>query len=148
MKLLRNCVIGLLALLLVLACVLWFFPARWAAAWIEPQLHGLELEHLHGSVWDGRADRVLGADGQALGRLQWRLSRRSLLGQGRLQASFEGPRLAFSGDLERLSAERVQVRDVQARADLGSVGSELQLPWGQPRGNLSLTVQHAVLQGG
>ena len=38
MKYLRKCLIGLGVLLLVAALLLWFLPARWAMAWIEPQL--------------------------------------------------------------------------------------------------------------
>lgn len=148
MKLLRKCIFGLLALLLLLVCLLWFFPARWAAVWFESQLHGVQLQQLHGTLWDGRADQVLAADGRPLGSVQWRLSRRSVFGRGAMEVDFDGPRLAFSGDMRRLPAEQMQLRNVRLRTDLTSFGNELALPWGQPQGNLSLTIDQAVLQGG
>lgn len=143
MKLLRKCIFGLLALLLLLVCLLWFFPARWAAVWFESQLHGVQLQQLHGTLWDGRADQVLAADGRPLGSVQWRLSRRSVFGRGAMEVDFDGPRLAFSGDMRRLPAEQMQLRNVRLRTDLTSFGNELALPWGQPQGNLSLKIGRA-----
>lgn len=148
MKSLRKCLIGLGTLALAAAVLLWFLPARWAMPWIEPQLHGLHLQQVEGTLWHGRADEVVAADGQALGRLQWRLSRRALLGQVQLQLQFEGPRLAFSGGVRRLPDGQVEVSDASVRAELAAWTHAAMPPWGQPRGELQVTIGHALLQGG
>lgn len=148
MKLLRKSLIALAALMLAAALMLWFLPARWAMPWIEPQLHGLHLQQVQGSVWNGRAGAVVAADGQALGQLQWQLSRRALLGQLQLQLRFEGPQLAFSGSARRLADARIEIDNVDARAQLAALDAYVASPLGQPRGELQLTIGHALLQGG
>lgn len=148
MKLLRKCLLGLGVLVLAAAVLLWFLPARWALPWIEPQLHGLRLQQVQGSVWDGRAAEVEAADGQPLGQLQWQLSHRALLGQVRLALRFAGPQLAFSGGVQRLADARVGIDYVDARAQLAALDAYVASPLGQPRGELQLTIEHAVLQGG
>ena len=85
MRILRNALIGLTLLGVSAAPLLWWLPARWVMPRIEPQLHGLHLQQVHGSLWNGRADEVTTLDGKRLGRLQWQLSRRALLGQLRLR---------------------------------------------------------------
>lgn len=148
MKLLRKCLLGLGVLVLAAAVLLWFLPARWALPWIEPQLHGLRLQQVQGSLWDGRAAEVVAADGQVLGRLQWQLSRRALLGHAQLELQFAGPQLAFSGGVQRLADARVGIDNVDAQAQLAALDAYLASPLGQPRGELQLMIEHAVLQGG
>jgi len=148
LKSLRKCLIGLGMLALAAAVLLWFLPARWAVPWIEPQLHGLRLQQMQGTLWHGRADEVVAADGRALGQLQWQLSRRALLGQMRLQWQFEGPQLAFSGGARRLSNGQIEVSSASMRAELAAWGHGAASPWGQPRGELQVTIDHALLQGG
>jgi general secretion pathway protein N len=148
LKYLRKCLAGLGVLLLVAALLLWFLPARWVLPWIEPQLHGLRLQQVQGSAWDGRAAQVLAVDGHALGQLQWTLSRRALLGQMLAQLDFRGPQLDFSGAMQRLPDNQIEWRDVSMRADLTTLAPHANWPVGQPQGQLRLTVAHAVLQGG
>jgi general secretion pathway protein N len=148
LKPLRKCLIGLGVLTLAAAMLLWFLPARWAMPWIEPQLHGLHLQQVQSTLWQGRADEVVAADGQALGQLQWQLSRRALLGQVRLQLQFEGPQLAFSGGIRRLPDGQVEVSGASVRAELSAWVHGAVSPWGQPRGELQVTIDHALLQGG
>jgi general secretion pathway protein N len=148
LKLLRKCLLGLAALLVVAALLLWFLPARWVTAWIEPQLHGLQLREVHGLLWEGQAHQVAAADGRVLGRLQWRLSRRALLGQVRLKMAFHGPQIDFSGAMQALPAGQIEWRDVSMRAGLDALGQPVQSPWGQPRGELQLTIPQVRLQGG
>ncbi len=148
MKPLRKCLIGLGVLMLAAAVLLWFLPARWALPWIEPKLHGLHLQRVQGTLWHGRADEVVAADGQAQGRLQWQLSRRALLGQVRLQLQFEGPRLAFSGEVRRLPDGQIEVSGANVRAELSALPHVAVSPWGQPRGELQATIDHALLQAG
>ncbi|GAB2557592.1 hypothetical protein GCM10027065_30800 [Rhodanobacter koreensis] len=134
--------------MLVAALLLWFLPVRWVLPWIEPQLHGLRLQQLQGSLWDGRAGQVLAADGRPLGRLQWKLSRWALLGQAQARLDFQGPQLDFSGEMQRLPEQRVEWRGVNLHAVLATWPAHVNLPLGQPRGELQLTVEHAILQGG
>jgi general secretion pathway protein N len=148
LKPLRKCLIGLGVLMLAAAVLLWFLPARWALPWIEPQLQGLHLQQVQGTLWHGRAGEVVAADGQAQGQLQWRLSRRALLGQVRLQLQFEGPRLAFSGEVRRLPDGQVEMSGANARAELSALPHVAVSPWGQPRGELQATIDHALLQAG
>jgi general secretion pathway protein N len=148
LKSLRKCLIGLGTLALAAAVLLWFLPARWAMPWIEPQLHGLRLQQVQGTLWHGRTAEVIATDGQALGQLQWQLSRRALLGRVRLQLQFEGPRLAFSGGVRRLPDDQVEVSGANVRAEFSALAHGAVSPWGQPRGELQVTIDHALLQGG
>ena len=148
MKPLRTCLVGLGVLALAAALLLWFLPARWALPWLAPRLHGLQLQQVQGSLWDGRAGAVVAADGRVLGQLQGQLSRRSLLGQSPLQLRFAGAQLSFSGKLRRLADARIAVDDVDARVQLAALDVYTRSPLGQPRGELQLAIAHALLQGG
>lgn len=148
MKYLKKCLLGLVVLLLIAALLLWFLPARWVMPWITPRLHGVQLQQVHGSLWDGRADQVTAADGRALGRLQWQLSRRVLLGQMHLQMDFDGPQVTFSGSLQQLPKDQVELSAVTAHIQLAALKSAPVWALGQPRGELQLAVGHALLQGG
>lgn len=148
MKYLRNTLIGLALLAVLIVSLLWLLPARWVIPWIEPQLNGLRLQQVHGSVWHGEAGEVIGVDGRRLGRLRWQLSRRALLGDVRMHLAFDGPQLGFSGAMRRLSESRVAIDDFRLHADLAVLDSYPPSPWGRPRGELQLTVEHALLQGG
>ncbi|WP_235499685.1 type II secretion system protein N [Frateuria sp. Soil773] len=134
--------------LLASGLLAWFLPARWAVAWIGPRLHGIRLEQVHGSVWDGRAGQVLGADGRAYGSLRWRLSRRALLGDMRLRLDLDGPSLDFGGELRRPAADRLAWRDVRVRADLAELAPPQALSLGQPQGVLAVQAPEALTQGG
>ena len=148
MKYLRKSLIGLGALLLATALLLWFLPARWVMPWLEPQLHGLRLQQVHGLLWDGWAGQVVSADGHVLGQAQWHISRRALLGKLQLQLNFDGPQFAFSGGMQRLPDGQTAWREVSMRAELVALDPYVKLPLGQPRGELQLTIDHALLQGG
>lgn len=148
MKYLRNTLVGLALLVAIGALLLWFLPARWVMPWIAPQLQGLHLQQVHGSVWDGAAGEVTGVDGRRLGQLHWQLSRRALLGDARLQMTFDGPQLRFSGVIRRLPDSRVAVDNLRLHADLAVLDAYPPSPWGRPLGALQLAAQHIVLQGG
>lgn len=148
MKLLRNGLIGLAILGLLAALLLAFLPARWVMPWLQPQLHGVRLQQVHGSVWDGEGSVVTSADGQLRGRLHWQLSRRLLIGQLRAQWQFDGPQLTFSGNLRRLPDKRMELDGVSLHADLAELGLPSDPQFGQPSGTLKVNVGHALLQGG
>lgn len=135
--------------MLAAAALLWWLPARWALPLLQSSLHGLRLQQVGGTLWDGRAERVLSAGGRDLGRVQWQLSHRILLGRVELRVDFAGPQFAFSGQVRKLPAGRMAWSDLQARAELSALADpRLRLPLGQPRGELALRADHALLQGG
>jgi general secretion pathway protein N len=148
LKYLRKYLIGLGIVLLAAALLLWFLPARWVMPWLEPQLHGLRLQQVQGLLWDGRASQVVAADGHVLGHAQWHMSRRALLGKLQLQLQFDGPQLTLSGGMQRLPGGQINLRGVNLHAELAALNQNVKSPLGQPRGELQLTIDHALLQGG
>lgn len=148
MTYLRKYLIGFGLVLLAAALLLWFLPARMVMPWLEPQLHGLRLQQVRGLLWDGRAAQVVTADGHVLGRLQWHISRRALLGTLQLQLDFDGPQLAFSGAMRRLPEGQIAWHGVNLRAELAALDPYVKSPLGQPRGELRMTIDHVLLQGG
>lgn len=135
--------------LLAAAALLWWLPARWAMPLLQPSLHGLRLQQVGGTLWDGHADSVRSPDGRELGHVQWQLSRRALLGQAGLQLDFAGAQLGLHGRMRKLTAGQVELNDLRAHADMAVLADpRLRLPSGQPQGEVVLSVQHAVLQGG
>jgi general secretion pathway protein N len=148
LKYLRKCLIGLGVLVLAAALLLWFLPVRWVLPWIGPQLHGLRLQQVQGLLWDGQAEQVVTTAGRPLGQLQWKLSRSALFGQVQTQLNLHGSLLDFSGEMRALPDHRVEWHGVNMRAELAALLPPMNLPLGQPRGELQLTVEHALLQGG
>ncbi|ODV28060.1 MAG: general secretion pathway protein GspN [Rhodanobacter sp. 68-29] len=149
MKIPRKILPVAAVLLLLAAALLWWLPARWALPLLQPSLHGLRLQQVGGTLWDGRAEQVQTPAGRALGRLQWQLSRRALFGQVDLQVDFDGPSFGLRGHMRKLPANQVEWNDLQAHADLTALADpRIRLPWGQPRGELALDARHAVLQAG
>ena len=149
MKTLKKILLAAAVLLLAAAALVWWLPARWALPLLQPSLHGLRLQQVGGTLWDGRAGQVLAPDGHVLGRLQWQLSHRALFGQVGLQIDFDGPQFAFHGRLQKLPGGQVDWSGLQARVDLSALADpRLRLPLGQPRGELALHAGHALLQGG
>lgn len=148
MRILRNALIGVALLVVFATVLLWWLPARWVMPWIEPQLHGLQLQEVHGLLWNGHADEVTTLDGKRLGCLQWQLSRRALLGQLRLQLAFDGPGLSFSGAAQRLPDGRIEARDLSVQAQLAALQQRIDTPWGMPAGELQVAASQVLLQGG
>ncbi|WP_225561657.1 type II secretion system protein N [Rhodanobacter sp. DHB23] len=149
MKLLGKILAAVAVPLLAIAALLWWLPARWAMPLLQPSLHGVLLQQAGGTLWDGHADDVRSPDGRVPGRVQWQLSHRALFGQVELQLDFAGPRFGLRGHMRKLPAGQVEWSGLQAHADLAALADpRLRLPLGQPRGELVLNAQHAVLQGG
>jgi general secretion pathway protein N len=144
----RRIALVVLTALLLLLTLGWFFPARWALAWRLPPMHGLQLQQVHGSLWNGRAERVLLADGSVLGHVRWQVSRRALFTAVPVQVDFAGPQLVFSGSVQAAADGRVRWDNVQLRADLALWRPHGTPTPGQPRGMLRVTVAHALLQDG
>ncbi|GAA0256028.1 type II secretion system protein N [Rhodanobacter caeni] len=148
MTYLRNILLGFGILLLAVAILLWFFPARWAVALLAPRLHGMQLQQVSGSVWQGHAAHWRDTGGHDLGRVQWQLSRRALWGDVRLQLDIDGPQLDFSGSMRRISSDTYDWRNVQARVTLGAPWQGWLAGIGQPRGEVRLSIDRARLRNG
>ena len=148
LKYLRNVLIALVLLAALVLALVWYLPARWVMPRIEPQLHGMRLQQVHGSVWEGDAGQVIGGDGKRLGKLRWRISRRALLGDLRLQLAFDGPQLTFSGAMRRLPDGRIEVDDLHLQVALDVLETDAESPLGRPLGELQLNAEHVLLQGG
>lgn len=148
MKPWRIALAGLFGLLLIGAVLVWFLPARWALPLLSGRLNGIQLQDVSGSLWNGRAAQVLSAQGEPLGRLDWQLSRRVLLGDRQLRINLQGPRLSFSGRMAGTGAADALWTDVHLRTDLDLFGERLSLPMGKPRGTLQLTASQAQLRAG
>lgn len=146
---LKKGVLALSVLVGIALVLVWFMPASLAMFWLAPRLHGVRLQQVGGLLWDGHADQVVTADGQPLGQLDWQLSRMALLGKPQLQIELSGPRLTFSGGMQKLPQGDIQWRDVHARVDLALLDPYAgKLAQGRPRGELRLNVEQALLQGG
>lgn len=148
MKSWRKLLLGVVLLLVLAAVLLWFLPARWALSWMQPQWQGLQLQQVSGSIWNGSAGALLDTRGQTLGRLQWQLSRRALLGQPQLRWQLAGPKVTFSADVRRRAGDEVEARDVSLRVTSDVLSHPLVTAWGQPRGELRARIPHAVLRAG
>lgn len=136
-------------LLLAVAALLWWLPAQWAWSLAPASLHGLRLEQVGGTLWDGHAGRVLAVDGRDLGQLHWRLSRRALLGRVSVQVDLAGPALQWSGHMRREPGNRVLWNDVDARIDLDTLGDpRLRAVPGHPQGEVTVHVRRALLEAG
>lgn len=144
----QTLALGLTAIVLLGCALVWFFPARWAVAWLAPRLHGLQLQQVHGLVWRGRADEVRTASGQLLGGVRWQVSRRVLLGPAPARVELKGPQLDFAGSVQATRDAMVRWDDVRLRADLALWRPPHPPAPGQPRGEWRITVNHALLQGG
>ena len=147
LKILRIALTGVAVLVLALALLVWFMPARWAVAALGARLHGVRLEQVDGLVWRGRAGRVSSADGTELGRVRWTLSRRALLGDVRLRLALQKPGMTFSGKLHRLSATEVDWSDVRLQADAALLDGSAWLRGNHLHGRLNVHIVDASLQG-
>lgn len=143
----KKLLLGLAVVLVALALLVWFAPARWVAPMVETRLHGAQLREVSGSVWDGRVGELVLADGTVLGRLDWRLSHRALFGQVRLHVALEGPAIRGHGDFAR-DGDTASWRGVQLHVALDALSHPPTTPWGVPQGELALDLeQMQVLKG-
>lgn len=145
MKSLRALLIVLVLAVLVVVGLGWFLPARWVQPQIEARLHGLRLDGVTGSIWDGHADQVLAVDGHSIGSLNWQLSRLIVFGHTAATIDLTGNVWTFRGHMERLSETTTHWQDVHARFDLTALGLRA-AAWGQPQGILEADITSALIQ--
>ncbi|HEX5305656.1 MAG TPA: type II secretion system protein N [Dyella sp.] len=147
MKRWRTLLLIVAALLAALGLLVWFMPARWALAMVQPKLGAVQLRQVSGSVWNGLAGDVVLADGTDLGELHWQLSRRALLGHLQLHATLDGPLAHGRGDLARHGDEAIW-SDLHLTVTLDALPRPPTTPWGVMRGELALDIaQLRVLKG-
>jgi general secretion pathway protein N len=146
MKRLRTPLVILAAAMLALALLVWFMPARWALLLMSSRLHGVRLEQVGGTLWQGRAGQVLSADGTNWGSLDWTLSHRALIGDVQLGLDLRQPRLHGQAHVHRISDTQQDWYDVVLQVDLAMLG-EQPLLHGQPLGQLDVQVSQAHWQG-
>lgn len=146
MKRLRVWLAGLAVLVLALAALVWFMPARWALPLMQSRLHGLQFEQVEGTVWRGRAGQVSTADGTQLGSLAWTLSRRALIGDEQLGLDLHQSQWRVQGQMHRVSDTQQDWHDVVLHLDMAVLGMQ---PWlrGQPQGQLDVQMAKLQLQG-
>lgn len=146
MKTLRIVLAGLAAFLLALAALVWFMPASMALPLMQSRLHGLQFEHVSGTIWQGQAVQVSTAGGPSLGSVAWTLSRRAIIGDIQLGLDFRQPQLQLHGQMHRLSPTQDEWRDVTLHVDMALLALQ---PWlhGQPQGQLDVHIAQAQLQG-
>lgn len=77
-----------------------FFPASWAWRLARAHASGMQVEAVHGSVWNGRAEGVV-YDGIPFGEVHWALSRVALFGRVKLDLHLDGALLQGRGYFER-----------------------------------------------
>ncbi|MFC5740241.1 type II secretion system protein N [Dyella tabacisoli] len=140
-------VLIVLGALLLLALLVWYLPAQWMQSRLEARLHGLRLDQVGGTLWEGHAGQVLTTDGRNLGRLEWQLSRRALWGDTRFSAGLEGPQLSFHGDMHQLDKQRAEWSQVHLRGDIASLGLHTEWLGGGLHGQLNIEIAHVLLQG-
>jgi general secretion pathway protein N len=145
MRRLRALLAGLAAFLLALALLVWFMPAWLALSVMQSRLHGLKLDQVQGTLWQGQAGQVATPDGAGLGSLAWTLSRRALIGDVLLGLDLRQPQLQVQGQMHRLSDTQEDWHDVTLHMDVAMLGAQLLLR-GQPQGQLDLHVAQAQLQ--
>jgi len=68
----RAAWLAVATLLMLVVLLVLLLPARWAVPFVQARLHGLELEGVHGLVWNGGAGQLRGLDGRSLGQVHWR----------------------------------------------------------------------------
>ena len=147
LKWLRLILLGLVVLLLLAGLLFWFLPAQLALPLLQKRLGEVQLRGVHGLLWDGSADQVVGSHGQNLGRLQWQLSRRVILGQTQLGVQFQGPQLSFDAKVAKSGDADTVLDDAHAHIDLALQPAAPGARLGTPRGMLDLQIPHALLQG-
>lgn len=115
--------IGLLVVLLVLAAgaFYWFLPASVAVPFVTKRAHGLVLDDLSGTLWQGRAGRVTTREGLDLGTATWTLGRDVILGRTHLAIHLNGHAGHFDGRMDQTQADQVQWRDVDFRLDAAAL---------------------------
>lgn len=96
------------AVLLALAALAWWFPARWAWQWVNDDYPAVHVDAISGSVWDGEAQGLV-VNGQHLGHVDWSLSRMAIFGRLHGQVDLDGAGVMIHGHVARVDDATVVV---------------------------------------
>lgn len=143
------CWVALVFAVLVAAAGLfyWFLPASVAVPLLARRAHGVVLEELSGTLWDGRAGRVALVDGRELGAATWRLGRDAILGRTHLDIHLDGRAGRFDGHLDRGADDRMTWTGVDFRLEAAALAGMGLPPDLVPAGVVEGKVPRADLQG-
>ena len=135
----------LAALAIVFGIMLATFPARLALSALLPDTAALQLEDVSGSIWNGRAGRVM-YRGEEQGRLAWRLHAGSLL-LGRIQTSID----LVGNDLEAVATigrrgEQVRIGAAHLTLPARRFDPVLDIPTLQLTGTIRIDIEELELQ--
>lgn len=141
--------IALVVALLALAAGLfyWFLPASVAVPFVARRAHGLVLDELSGTVWNGRAGRVATVDGRELGAVTWRLGRDAILGRTHLDIHLDGRAGRFDGHLDSTGGDRMTWSGIDFRLDAAALTGPALPPELVPVGIVEGRIPRAELQG-
>jgi general secretion pathway protein N len=135
-------------MVLVIAVALaWWFPAAWAWHLVRGNYPDVRLESVHGTVWHGRARKLI-VDGQPLGRLDWRVSRRAVFGHLKADVALNGLGTRVSGHIARAADDAILVRNARFRWPAARLTSGWWPPDAQARGALHGKVSRLRLVDG
>ncbi|HEV7777336.1 MAG TPA: type II secretion system protein N [Luteibacter sp.] len=147
MKLLKWVLAVLLVLLVAAAALFWFLPASWVVGAVESRMHGMRVEGVSGTLWNGHAERVVTADGELLGMLDWTLNRGAPLGRRHVTGRFQGPLGHVAWQFDHARSDSSDWRDIDFRWDARVFASHPALRAFDPRGTLEGRIPEASLQG-
>lgn len=99
------------AILLALAALAWWFPARWAWRLVDDQYPTVHVDTISGSVWNGEA-RGLVVNGRHLGHFDWSLSRMAVFGRMRGEVDLDGADVMIHGHVARVDKATMVVSNM------------------------------------
>lgn len=90
------------AVLVALFALAWWFPARWAWSMMRDDYPTVHVGAIGGSVWNGHAENVVAA-GQRLGTLHWTLGRAAVFGDVHGHVDLRGAGVVANGDIAHVA---------------------------------------------
>ena len=133
----RKLVIAASIALLVTLFALYTLPARIAWQLVRHKMPYVELVGLHGTLWDGNADRVIVAN-QLLGKLAWQIPRNTALRFApKIQIRLDGSTVQLDGFAQQFGSNWV-LSALTASADAGWLAPALGIPAVIPTGKLAV----------
>ncbi len=131
--------------LLVVFCLLWWFPASWAWSLARSHLPHTQLTAPSGTLWNGHAD-VLQIDGQPVGALDWHIGHAALLGNLAGDVRLRSARWSGHAHFLRSGTHQFDFDHVQATMPASLLGAPEWLRGLRPGGMLRVDVRHLRLR--
>jgi len=147
MRLVRNVLLGVLALAAFALLAAWTCPAGLLYGWFGARLAPLHLRGIDGTLWHGRAESA-DVSGQPLGALAWQLSPAALL-RGTLQAQLglSGAVVSGEGRVERSRDGAVTVSDARLRLPARAAAPAFGIPTLDLLGTIEIDIAQARFTG-